>query len=421
MIAEDIGCVPSTAGCCELSPEEVFCSDYDSLFTQDRLTGDWGGFRSDLKESGVDIYASATQFYSGVVSGGREQTDAYGGKLDYYMKVEGGKLGLNPGFFLDVHGETRYGNSVSSLDGALAPSNTAMAFPLPDEDVTALTGFTITQALSEEFAIFGGKINTLDQYPIRYSGGSGLAGFMNTSLVFNPIAARTVPYSAAGVGVAILRDKLPMFTFTVFDPVERSTIGFEDLFDTGVLLVPDLVLRTQFFDRPGIFNLGGTYSSKSYTSVDRSAYLSNIPGLLAGAFPQESGSWSAYSSFYQALWVDDTDSQRNWGVFGQFGVSDGNPNPVQYVANGGIGGRSMLPGRKLDTFGAGLFYLGLSNQFQQLAGPFVPQENEYGIETFYNYAVTRWCRLTGDLQVVNPSTISFDTAVITGMRLQVLF
>jgi porin len=419
--AQDCECVPSSTGCSELSPDGVFGGESDSLWDRDRLTGDWGGYRTDLQDSGVNLYGSSTHFYQGVASGGREREFEYGGKLDYRMDVEGGKLGLNPGLFVNVHAETRYGNSINNIDGALAPGNIAMAFPLPDENVTALAGVMITQALSEEFAVFGGKINTLDQYPIRYNGGPGLAGFMNTSLVFNPIGGRTVPYSAAGVGFAIMQDKVPVFTFTVFDPDERSTIGFDDLFENGVLFVPDLVLRTNFWDRPGIVNIGGTYSSKSYTSVDPAAYLANIPGLLAGAFPQETGSWSVYSAFYQALWVDRADPQRNWGVFGQFGVSDGNPNPIQYVANGGIGGRSMLPGRSQDTFGVGVFYLGLSSEFKRLARPFVPQDDEYGFETFYNYAVTPWCHVTGDLQVVNPSTISVDTAVITGMRVQVLF
>jgi porin len=397
------------------------CADCESLYTRERLTGDWWGCRTAWEEKGVDFYVSETQFYQGVVSGGREQEFEYGGKVDYYLNIEGGKLGLNPGLFVNFHGETRYGNAVNNLDGALTPSNIAMAFPLPDEFITALTGVSITQALSEEFAVFGGKINTLDQYPIRYSGGGGLGGFMNTSLVFNPIAARTVPYSAAGAGFAILRDKAPVFTFTVFDPEERATTGLNNLFDDGVLLVPDFVLRTNFYDRPGILNFGGTYSSRSYTSVDRAAYLNDIPGLIAGAFPQETGSWSVYSALYQSLWVDPDDSQRNWGVFGQFGISDGNPNPIRYVVNGGLGGRSMLPCRQLDTFGVGMFYLGLSSEFKNLANPFAPQDDEYGFEAFYNYAFTPWCRLTGDLQVVTPSTVSIDTAIVTGMRLQLLF
>jgi porin len=81
----------------------------------------------------------------------------------------------------------------------------------------------------------------------------------------------------------------------------------------------------------------------------------------------------------------------------------------------------MIPGRTLDSFGVGYFYLGLSDNYKQLARPFLPQRDEYGMELFYNLAITPWCRLTGDFQVARPSTIGLDTAIITGLRLQVLF
>lgn len=250
---------------------------------------------------------------------------------------------------------------------------------------------------------------------------------MNTSLVFNPIAARTIPYSAAGVGAAVLREGEPLFTFTVFDPEERATKGLENLYDRGVVLVPDLVLRGKPFGRPGVLNIGGTYSSADYRSFDPATYLNIISQVLAGnpgligTSPVETGSWSIYTNFYQSLWVDPCDDKRNWGVFGQFGISDGNPNPIRFVANGGVGGRSMIPGRKLDTFGIGYFYLGLSDNFKTLARPFRPQRDEYGVELFYNYAITPWARFTTDLQIARPSTAGLDTAIIPGLRFQILF
>jgi porin len=121
------------------------------------------------------------------------------------------------------------------------------------------------------------------------------------------------------------------------------------------------------------------------------------------------------------LWVDPCDEKRTWGVFGQFGISDGNPNPIRYVANGGLAGRSMLPCREFDTFGVGFFYLGLSSEFKALAAPILPQQDEYGVELFYNIAMTRWCRVTADLQVARPSTVGFDTAVIPGLRMEIVF
>jgi len=67
------------------------------------------------------------------------------------------------------------------------------------------------------------------------------------------------------------------------------------------------------------------------------------------------------------------------------------------------------------------FYLGLSDNFKTLARPFQPQQDEYGVELFYNVAITPWARLTADLQIARPSTVGFDTVVIPGIRFQLLF
>lgn len=382
------------------------------------LTGNWSGSRDWLAEHGLTIDMFATQFFQGVASGGREQRWDYGGKLDYLVNFEGGKAGLNEGFFINMHAETRFGESINNDDGLLAPANIAMNFPNADNHVTSITGLKVTQALSESFAVSAGKINTLDEYALRYSGGPGLGGFMNTSLVFNPIASRTVPYSAAGVAFAALKDGRPWLTFAVFDPEERVTKGLEDLYARGVTLVPEITLRPEVFGLQGIYNIGGTYSNADYRSIDPSAWLT-IP--VTGVFPEETGSWSVYTNFFQPLWGDCCDTSRVWGVIGQFGLSDGNPNPIEYTAICGLGGRSMLRGRPLDRFGIGYFYLGLSDEFKTLSRPIRPQRDEHGVEVFYNYAFTPNCWLTGDLQVAQPSTVAFDTAIIPGFRLQVLF
>lgn len=405
--------------------EQALSSDCDApavptpcecLLCRDQLTGDWHGLRTSLADKGVTFNLYATQFYQGVADGGRLQDWEYGAKLDYLMKVEGGKLGLNPGLFVDFHAETRLGSSVNPIDGLLLPSNIAMNFPDPNRHVTSITGLTVTQALSETFAVYGGKINTLDSYGLQYFGGPGLGGFMNTALVFNPIMARTVPYSAAGVGAAVLRGGKPFLALTVFDPQERATDGMEDLYERGVVLVPDLTFHTTMLGLPGIYNFGGTYSNADYTSVDPSAWLT-LPSL--GTLPRETGSWSVYSNFYQALWADAGDAKRSWGVFGQFGLSDGNPNPIQWVANAGIGGRSMIRGRDLDRFGAGFFYNGLSDELKSQG--VVSLQDEYGVELFYNYAISAAVMLTADLQVVEPAVVNYDTAIIPGVRLQAIF
>jgi porin len=391
----------------------------ECLWCRDKATGDWFGLRKSIADRGVEFDLSATQFYQGVASGGKEQEWEYGGKLDYFMDVDAGKLGLKQGFHVNMHAETRFGQSINPVDGLLAPSNIAMLFPTPNSDVTSITGLKLTQALNENFAIYAGKINTLDDYALRYAGGPGLGGFMNTSLVFNPILARTVPYSAAGVGAAFLREGGSSFTFTVFDPQERVVMGLEDLYARGVVLVPDLLLKVKPLGLPGTYMFGATYSNAEYVSVERSAWL-DVPDV-PGVYPVERGSWCTYANFYQSLWVDPCNEKRHWGLFGQFGISDGNPNPIRYTANGGIAGQGIIPSRNLDRFGVGYFYVGLSDNFKTLLEPRAPQQDEYGVELFYNYAITPWCFLSGDLQVARPSTVGLDTSILPGLRLQAIF
>ena len=91
------------------------------------------------------------------------------------------------------------------------------------------------------------------------------------------------------------------------------------------------------------------------------------------------------------------------------------------MANGGVAGRSLIPGRSLDTFGVGYTFVGTSSAFKSLLAPIRPQQDETGVEFFYNLAITPSCRLTADLQVFRPSTKAFDTVIIPGLRLQIDF
>jgi porin len=412
----------------ETAVENPLAGDFWSRL---KLTGDWGGARSALAERGMTIDIYNTNFYQGLTSGGRRQGFDFGGRVDYLFHGDGEKMGLWQGLFIDLHAETRYGRDINRNSGLIAPPNLAMNFPAAGSNITSITGLKLTQALSEQFAVYAGKLNTLDAFPLRFNpaGTTGLpflGGFQTSPLVFNPIAARTVPYSAAGAGFAILKDREPLFSMTVLDPEERATAGVENLFNRGVTLIPDLILQGKAFGRPAFLNIGGTYSTASYRTLDPTTYLDlfragQLGAALANGGPTVRDSWSIYANGYQALWVDPCDEKRNWGLFAVGGISDGNPNPIHYNFSVGVGGRSMIPGRQLDTFGVGYYYLSLSDQLKRLTRPILPLQDEYGVELFYNLAVTPWCRLTPNLTIARPAENRLDTSIMTGVRLQLAF
>ena len=173
---------------------------------------------------------------------------------------------------------------------------------------------------------------------------------------------------------------------------------------------------------PGHQSIWGTYSSGTYDILDRQALLI-FPPPLPGPPPTTpvSGSWWISYRFDQALWVDATDPTRSWGVFGDVGISDGEPNPIQWSAIFGFAGSSPICCRKLDTFGIAYYYLGLSDSFVNDVQAIVPVRDERGVELFYNIGVTPWFHVTTDLQVITPILENADTALVLGLRAKIDF
>src|SRR5205085_10195274 len=119
-----------------------------------KLTGDWLGRRSSLRESGVTLDANAAQFYQGVAAGGVQQAFQFGGRNDYFLNLDAEKLGLWEGAAVTLHAETRYGETVNTVAGTLLAPNLMLALPQSSGSVTALTGVTFTQSMSDEFELF---------------------------------------------------------------------------------------------------------------------------------------------------------------------------------------------------------------------------------------------------------------------------
>jgi porin len=182
----------------------------------------------------------------------------------------------------------------------------------------------------------------------------------------------------------------------------------------------ELSLATMFFGLPGNHGLGGTYSSGTYSNLSPSEYLDPIEGLVIVS-PPITGSWCLAYNFDQALYVSPDDPERMWGLFGNFGLADSNPSPVRWFASLGISGASQLAGREVDTFGIAYFYLGVSEPLKDLAPVLLPLRDEHGMEMYYNVALTPWCQITPDLQVITPFRDQAETALLLGLRANIVF
>ena len=144
---------------------------------------------------------------------------------------------------------------------------------------------------------------------------------------------------------------------------------------------------------------------------------------IENALGTKKGYWYVSYSFHQNFWQDSSDPKKAWGVFGEVALSDGNPNPFLGHWYVGVGGNSVLLGRRDDLWGVAYFDYRFSQDFRGAVDDVlgIQLESERGLEAYYNLAVTPWFRLTGNVEVVDPALGSRDTAVFFGLRSQVRF
>jgi porin len=383
------------------------------FWTRSQLTGDWDGWRNDLAEDGLTFFVDITQYYQGVTAGGLARQFAYGGRGDYLIDIDSRKIGLWDGGHLDLRGETRLGQDVNRIDGAFAPSNFAMALPLPEQNVTALTGVQYSQALSESLTVFFGKLNLLDGTPAAYERGMRLNYFWNAAMQSNLSRTYLLP-SVLGGGFVIRDEVEPVFNFYLLDThFTPTTSGFSTLFSNGVVVYGEYRMRTNWFELPGHSAVGFLYSNATRTALDFNPFIV-LPGILAGeSLPTKATAWTVTYRFDQVVCADPSDPKRNWTLNSDIGLTDGNPNPIRWFANLSLVGSSPIRGRENDTIGIGYYHLGVSNLPILTLHGFGAED---GVELFYNAAVTPWFHVTPDLQILDPAQSRTGTAVLVGIR-----
>ncbi|QDV73994.1 carbohydrate porin [Botrimarina mediterranea] len=382
---------------------------------QEPLTGDWYGNRTYLADNGVTFQFDVAQFYQGVTAGGLNQHFKYGGHGDYVTNVDFGKLGVQEGLFLKVRAEHRFGENINGDTGAFLPASVLTALPVADSEELYLTNVLFTQALSERFAVFAGKLDTLDGDLNAFAHGRGKTQFSNVGFVTNPALLRVVPYSTLGCGFAVLGDEgEPVFSYMLLNSEDTAkTSGFSELFNDGVAMAAELRLPTEFYGLPGHQLVGAAWNNREFTSLgqDPRVVLPDIP------VAQASDAWAVYWNFDQHLFVDPCDAGRGWGVFGRAAISDEEINPLSWFLSFGLGGHNPMRGHEADTWGAGWFVAGSSGEIGPIIETFLgPIGDGHGVELFYNWQATPWLNVTPDLQVLAPSRENVDTALVLGVR-----
>ncbi|MGB9432223.1 MAG: carbohydrate porin [Candidatus Acidiferrum sp.] len=373
-----------------------------------------------LRQHGINLTVSYTEFGQGLVVGDSNNSWRLGGKMLGKATLDGAKLHLWKGFSINMTGELNNGANVNGMGGTILVENTALAFP-QDAGTGGDFSLNFTQKFGDRISLSVGKfdmINAPSRTPIL--GGGGLDTFWNIAFAAPP--SGVLPPYVTG-GTLSISTRPATITLMLYDPTNaQQKAGLKGWGTQGITGRISARFPAKIWSLPGYHTL--TFASSSQTGLD----LEDIPQLL---LPPESGNvLSAKSGYYfgsyavqQYLHQDKSREGTGWGMFAQLSISDSNPNPLGGSALVGLGGTGLLEGRPLDRAGIGYFHYyfsdalkrGLENTVNFKLG------DEQGMEAFYNFAVTRWFRIAADFQVLQPGNRNFTNELYAGISGQLRF
>jgi porin len=405
----------------------------EEIWTRDKLTGDWGGLRSDLSEHGIDIDLRLSQYGQWVTSGGVNENGEYGGTMDYRINIDGHKLfGTWEGLSVNMHARTRFGEDVNADVGSLALQNTGMLGPLPgDYHGTDITGLLVSQY----FPFFGGlgnvtigKFNLVDTITTLFPQTSyGQEGFWN----FNVIVPG-LPWFGAVQGLSLYGGmamtvneeyKLPQSGFLAFGTKNVSTTtsrdSVSDSFDEGTWLAGFHRTFWEIDNKMGYFLVFAGASTREQASNDAHDFV-EIPGQGIES-TDEKKPWNVAAYVYQEFWQAEGNPNRKATFF--MGVTGGPDNPqfAHWSTFATVEAFGPMASRPDDRMGVSAWYSSLSDNFTDLVSPVADLRDPWGVEIYYNFAINKWLHVSPDLQFIQNEHKGDDVAVIPGVRVVMEF
>jgi porin len=405
------------------------------IWTRDKLTGDWGGLRSDLSKHGIDIGLRLSQYWQRVASGGVDVNSEYGGTMDYRVNLDMHKLlDTWEGFSVNMHARTRFGYDVNADAGAFALQNTGMLMPAPDDyHHTDITGLTVNQYFPVGEGHLGlftlGMIDVLDAVTLFFPHvGYGQEGFWNVNGLISalPWFGAVEGLSLYGGWLATINKEYQMgqSAILVLGTENVSTTmswdSIDDSFEDGVWIAGFHRFLYKLDDKPGYFMIFAGASTKDQASNDPSDYIL-IPGQGIEN-TEEHKPWDIAAYVYQVFWQDKCNSERKATFFmgGTWGPD--NPQFAQWNIFASLEGYGLICSRPHDRMGVTGWYNGLSNEFVSLASKVnLRLRDTWGLEIYYNFEINKWLHLSPDFQLIKNERTRDDIAIIPGFRLVVDF
>jgi porin len=191
--------------------------------------------------------------------------------------------------------------------------------------------------------------------------------------------------------------------------------SISDAFDEGVWLAGFHRFIWDMDDKMGYFMVFAGGSTADQASNDPHDFVF-IPGQGIED-TDEDKPWDIALYLYQDFWQAEGDPNRkaNFMIGGTVGPD--NPQFAQWNFFANVEMFGPKASRPHDRMGAALWFNGLSPNYKNLVSPVADLRNLWGLELYYNIALTPWLHLSPDIQLVKNEWQGDDLAFIPGIRL----
>ncbi len=383
----------------------------------EQLTGNWGGVRSSLKESGVSISVENVFEYSGVIDGGVNQTDSHRNLFTADIEIDTEAL-------FDLKGGTFFVQflSVTAEKGGSGDAGDLQGYTNIESEnsLDTLYEFWYQQVLfNGRFRVKIGKVDANSEFayvaPLKEV--SAACEFTHSSAGFQPSIAGFPSYPNSAMSVNLF--------ITPYDGDETQlTFGY-GLYD-GAAGVDGVSTGSR-----GPSSFFSSKLSDDYFHVAEGQFAWDEAGGLPGGSLSvggwlHTGDWDTfsggvedgtagwYATIQQQLTAPDEENRgRGFYLFGQYGHSDDSVVEVGQVFSAGVLQNGLGDFRPDDLLGVYASYADLSDD---AAAGF--EEDELAVEALYRFTITSAVSIQPGLQYIfNPSgDPSVDDAFVGQLR-----
>jgi len=392
------------------------------LWDREQLSEGWLDVLDQAREKGFDFSLTVTTVVQQNLRGGlstHRKAGRFSGTADLELQADFDKLKLIPG-------GRAYGLATGSWsDGIDGPSVGSLfnvnSGALGDRAIDLLELWYEQRLLDDRVRIRAGKIDMtggtggFGEGPNMWFDANAYANdpgmqFLNGGLVNNP----QIPFPQQGLGaivyVAPVKDLLYVLLGVADAQADNRTTGFTSAFarDTRVMAMAEIGVTPQL-DSPngpmqGGYRVGVWYDPQPKERFNGRGVKRNDVGL--------------YANFDQMVFKEnsDADDTQGLGLFGRYGLADGDVNPIRQFWSVGLQYQGLIPSRDNDVLGLGVSSGHLSDdaEFRRL--------RETAVEMYYNIQFAPWLLLTPDIQyITHPGGGAARDALVVGLRLQIVF